>query len=76
MELSDRYLITNIPPGFEIVPYSDLSSLWFKWLFVSMMKIFGYIPFLGHILVLALFVLPFVWRLSLQRAILDEDSDG
>ena len=38
MKLSGWYLIINTSSGFEIVPYSDLSSLWFKWLFVTMIK--------------------------------------
>ena len=69
MKLSDRYLITNTSPGFEIVPYSDLSSLWFEWLFVTMIES----SYLDLILVLGLFALPFVGRLFLQRAILEKD---
>lgn len=76
MELSDRYLITNTPPGFEIVPYSDLSSLWFKWLFVTMMIDFMSFDILAIVIVLVLFALPFVGRLYLQLAILGEDFDG
>lgn len=75
MKLSDRYLIINTSPGFEIVPYSDLSSLWFKWLFVTMIK-FAYTDLFSIIFVLGLFALPFAAKLFLQQAILEEDFDG
>ena len=76
MKLSDWYLITNTSPGLEIVPYSDFSLLWFKWLFVIMIK-FASTSLLFIILVLGLFALPFAGKIFLQQAILEEDfKDG
>ncbi|KUJ09595.1 uncharacterized protein LY89DRAFT_740678 [Mollisia scopiformis] len=75
LKLSDRYLITNTPPGYDVVPYSDLSSLWFKWLFVTVIKLV-WTDLFSLLFVLFLFGLPFAARLFAQQAILEEDFDG
>ncbi|OCL12300.1 hypothetical protein AOQ84DRAFT_360764 [Glonium stellatum] len=69
MKISDRYFITNVPPGFELVPYSDLSSLWFKWLFVAVIK-YAYTDLFSFLFVLGLFALPFAARAYFQALIL------
>lgn len=71
MKLSDRYLITNTSPGYELVPYSDLSSLWFKWLFLILIKLI-WIDFFVLLFVLVLFSFPFAARLAGQVVILKE----
>jgi len=72
MQVSDRYLITSADPGFVVVPYADLASLWFEWLFKLLWTGLQYLDLIGVVLMIVIFGLPLFIRLRTQAIICDD----